>query len=295
MRVLVAYDGSPGAEQALVLAGALHWPAATRFTVAAVVETAIVPIGVSTRAINPGSPLDASIAELHQERVSEAARSLGVGGREAEGVLLRGRPGTALVDEATRSGADLLIAGSRGHGRVARLLLGSVSEELVDQAPCPVLVARTDQVSRVLLAIDGSPGAEAAASLLANWEIFERVPIHVLSVADVMEPVQFGLAPARYHQAAAEHAAYYAETQETHTQIAAEAALRLSAAGRTADPTMRTGGAADEILDLASEAAADLIAMGSHGRSGVSRILLGSVARNVLHGSASSVLIVRDA
>jgi nucleotide-binding universal stress UspA family protein len=112
-------------------------------------------------------------------------------------------------------------------------------------------------------------------------------------VADVMEPVQFGLAPAAYHRAAAEHAQYFADAQENHTRIAAESAARLEAVGRPAIPTMRTGGAADEIIDLATEAGADLIVIGSQGRTGVARIVLGSVARNVLSGSRASVLVVR--
>jgi len=121
----------------------------------------------------------------------------------------------------------------------------------------------------------------------------EGVPIHVLSVTDEMEPVQFGLAPPGYHQAAEQHAAFVAESRENHTRIAVEAAERLGAAGRQADSTMRSGGAADEILDFASEAGADLVVVGSHGRTGLARIFLGSVARNVLYGSRASVLVVR--
>jgi nucleotide-binding universal stress UspA family protein len=149
-------------------------------------------------------------------------------------------------------------------------------------------------MTRIVLATDGSVPAIAATSLLSTWPIFEGVPIHVLSVTDVMEPVQFGLAPPAHHRAAEEHARFYAEAQENHTRIAADAAADLRDAGRQADPTMRTGGAAEEILDLAAQAGADLIVMGSQGRTGLTRMVLGSVARNVLHGSRVSVLIVRD-
>ena len=117
--------------------------------------------------------------------------------------------------------------------------------------------------------------------------------MHVLSVADVMEPVQFGLAPPKYHRAAAEHASAVAEEKENHTRIADETAARLRAAGRQADATMRTGRAADEIIALAAETGADLVVMGSQGRTGLARMVLGSVARKVLNGTAASVLIVR--
>lgn len=294
MRVLVAYDGSAGAEQAVALAGALRWPADTTLTVAAVVERPIQQLGLPS-GVTATPEIDTLIREHHHETVSEAARRLGWDSLEAEGVVLDGRPATALLEEAGRVRADLIIAGSRGRGRVASLVLGSVSAELVDNAACPVLVARTGRVSRVVLAVDDSVPAAAAESLVADWAIFDGLPIHVLSVTDMMEPVQFGrLARPEYRQAAAEHAAYFAEAQENHLRIATEAAERLRDGGRDADPAMRTGGAADEILDYTAETGVDLIVMGSQGRTGMARIVLGSVARNVLHGSRISVLIVRS-
>jgi nucleotide-binding universal stress UspA family protein len=111
-------------------------------------------------------------------------------------------------------------------------------------------------------------------------------------VADVMEPVRFGFAPASYHRAAEDHARYFAEAQEQHRALAEEAAGRLRNAGRKADPATATGSASEQIIDFAATLEADLIVMGSQGRSGVERFLLGSVARNVLHGSATSVLVV---
>jgi universal stress protein E len=288
MRALIAYDGSPGAEQAVSLAAALRWPPKSQLRIAVAVEPPLIAAPL------PGGGIVSMRAGSERQRLAEPVHRLAIGGRRTRGVVLHGRPGTVLVEETARFEADLLIAGSRGYGGIA-MLLGSVSAELVDNASCPVLVARNDQITSIVLAMDGSAPAAAAESMLSTWPIFEGLPIHVVSVTVGMEPVRFGAARPAYHRAAAEHAKAYAEEQEFHARVATEAAARLVALGRQADPTMRssTKGAADEIIRLASETGSELVVIGSRGRTGLARIALGSVARNVLYGSPSSVLIVR--
>jgi nucleotide-binding universal stress UspA family protein len=75
-------------------------------------------------------------------------------------------------------------------------------------------------------------------------------------------------------------------------RIADETTANLRAAGRDASGEMRTGVAASEIIATAEAVGAGLIVMGSRGQTGLARVLLGSVARNVLHGSGASVLVV---
>src|SRR3990172_6753722 len=77
---------------------------------------------------------------------SAPAASLQEGGRSVQSAVIRGRAATAIVEEARRFGADLVIVGSRGHGALEEMLLGSVSAEGVDHAPCPVLEIRTTHI-----------------------------------------------------------------------------------------------------------------------------------------------------
>src|SRR5699024_148939 len=112
----------------------------------------------------------------------------------------RGRPASVLIDTADAFDADLIVVGSRGHGRVAALILGSVSSEVVDHAARPVLVARQAEAREVVFATDGSDAAAHVGSILATWPIFDRVPIHVVSVADVDQPWHTGVAPTMYRQ-----------------------------------------------------------------------------------------------
>jgi nucleotide-binding universal stress UspA family protein len=296
MRILIAYDGSAGAEQSLSLADSVDWPSDSTIRIASVIEPTLLFVGAPTAGglDIPPPEVDAQITAHQQELVTAAAARLRSADRTVDGVVLRGRPATALVDEATRFGADLAIGGSRGHGSISRLLLGSVSAEVVDQAPCPVLVSRTPSIGRVIFATDGSEASAAAEALLSTWTIFERVPIHVVSVADVAEPWHTGIAPGMYRQVIEAHAKDVAEARAEHARIAEETTDRLRAVGRQAEAVTRTGDAAAEIIAAAADVEADLVVIGTRGRTGLARVVLGSVARNVLQGSTTSVLVVRE-
>jgi nucleotide-binding universal stress UspA family protein len=208
--------------------------------------------------------------------------------------VLRGRPASVIVDEAGAFGADLCVVGSRGHGTIASLVLGSVSGEVVDHAPCPVLVARQPELSRIVFATDASPSATAAQNLMSEWPIFDGLPIRVVSVAEVPHPWRTGIAPTMYRKVAYARAKDLAEAKREHQRIADESVEQLLAAGRRAIPDVRVGDAAGEVIAAAESFDADLVVMGSRGRSGLTRVLLGSVARNVVQGSTASILVVHD-
>jgi nucleotide-binding universal stress UspA family protein len=208
--------------------------------------------------------------------------------------VFEGRPATVVVEEADRTPADLVVVGSRGHGRLASLVLGSVSAEIVDRARQPVLVARSASLTRVVLAADGSPSAAHAERLVATWPLFASTPVRVVSVAEVVEPWRTGIAPTMYTQAIAAYQHDLEEARQHHERLAAEAAERLRAAGREAGSEGRTGDPPAEIVAAAEGFGADLVAMGSRGNTGVKRLVLGSVARDVVYGGTTSVLIARD-
>ena len=296
MRVLIAYDGSAGAAQSLRLADSVDWPADSTLRIASVIEPTLLFVGTPMAGglEVPSPEVDAQITAYQQELVSTAARSLRSADRTVEGIVLRGRPATALLDEATRFGADLMMGGSRGLGTITSLLLGSVSAEVVDRAPCPVLVSRTQSISRVIFATDGSVPSAAAETVLSTWPIFERPPIHVVSVAEVIEPWHTGIAPTMYRRVIEAHASDLAEATAEHTRLAEESTARLRARGRQAEVVIRTGDAAAEIIAAVADVGADLVVIGSRGRTGLASVVLGSVARNVLHGSAASVLVVHE-
>ena len=294
MRILLAYDGSQGSQQALALVDALALPPGSSIRVVLVVEPAMAPLGPSGMpgALIPSPALDERLMAVLQADVDAAVRTLGRADRSAEGTVIIGRPATVLVDEATRFRADLAVVGSRGHGPIASLVLGSVSSEVSDHAPCAVLVARTPEITRVLFATDGSEASASAEEVLATWPTFEGLAIRVMSVADVAAPWHSGIAPMMHAKVAGAYAQAVEVAKAEHSKIAEDAAVRLRAGGRSVETNLRTGDAAGEITSEADEFGADLIVVGSRGRTGLVRLVLGSVARNVLHGSRASVLVV---
>jgi nucleotide-binding universal stress UspA family protein len=295
MRVIVAFDGSAAATDAVALVQGMGWPADAVLRVISVIEPMLLANqGPLYRGAGLGPEIDEAVTTYTQETLDRVVERLRSSERTVEGEVLRGRAASAIIDDARDFRADLVIVGSRGHGTIASLLLGSVSSEVVDQASCPVLVARTTALSRVVFATDGSPSAQAAEAILSDWPIFVGTPIRVVSVADVVRPWTTGIAPTMYGQVLDAYAADLRDARLEHEGIAVDAATRLRDRGRVADAELRDGDAAAEVLEVIAQQHADLVVLGSRGRTGLTRFILGSVARNVLSGSTSSVLIVRD-
>ena len=121
------------------------------------------------------------------------------------------------------------------------------------------------------------------------------LPVQVVTVVDAPFPFTAANSDAGPSMYAAIQAYYDSvpARREAAARIASDRSATLSAAGVKATAEMREGDAADELIASASASHADGIVIGSHGRTGVSRLFLGSVARAVLFNAPCSVLIVR--
>jgi nucleotide-binding universal stress UspA family protein len=295
MRVLIAYDGSPNAEQALSLAAALRLPPGSTIHLVRVAEPTVVAtpaprhFGSDVLVVQP----DARAVTTGERELAAAVERMRSSELVIEARVVAGRPATVLLEEARGVGADLVVVGSRGYTSISSLLLGSVSAEIVDHARGPVLVARRPSVTRVLLATDGSAHAAVAEAIVKRWPVFDAVPIRVVSVADAGLPWNPAIAPTMPIAIGEEYERQLDEAAGAQGQVAETAAARLRAAGRDADGVSRRGDAAAVLIEDAESFGSDLIVVGSRGLKGAMRLALGSVARNVLYGSSASVLIVR--
>jgi nucleotide-binding universal stress UspA family protein len=299
MRILLAIDGSRSSNMARDLVAAMPWPGGSAIRIVSVVpRNASLGIDLSPEAVSRAEVdryLDPGV-RAHAIALADAERELDVAHFDVriERFLLRGRAASLILQEARDFAADLIVVGHRGHGTIETMLLGSVSAEVVDHAPCAVLVARSAERGRIVFADDGSPSAKVAASVLESLPLPPTTPIAVLTVTDEEFPYETAVAPALYNEALA---AYQESKDEAHRHglaVAAAAAARFEQLGFRATPVLRAGDPAHEILAYAREQRTGLLVLGTRGHTGLRRLLLGSVARNVLIHAPCSVLIVRE-
>ena len=181
-------------------------------------------------------------------------------------------PPAAIAEVAEKFKPDLIFMGRHGRGGLTRLMLGSVTARVIGLSPFKVLVVprgATLSFQRLLVASDGSPDSEAA------WEealaIARAAGSQLLAVAVAREEGEF-------------------------PQVLARLDRLLAAANRQEVPVetrMLQGVPDDAIVQAALDSQSDLILMGSRGRTGLSRLLLGSVAERVIGQTPCPVMIVK--
>ena len=298
MRILLAVDGSLSSDRATELVSTFPLPPESVIRVVAVQQPFVDVLALSWASVGGSGIGDETEEEQDARHLKEAIERAETTLRRPnlilEGFLVRGRPASAIVDEAGAMEADLVVVGSRGHGTIATMVLGSTASEVVDHAPCPVLVARNSTLGMVALADDGSPSARTAESVVATWPLFADREISVVAVAEVGVPVAAGFTPGLYDQVLESYTRSVDEARQQVAEASQAVVTRLSDAGRMATTFVLDGDPAAEIVRHATERSTGTIVMGTRGRTGLARLLLGSVARNVLVHAPCSVLIVRE-
>ena len=293
MRILLALDGSPSSLVARDLTAGLRWPAKTAITLVTALD---FPIAWAANGLAAGGDWftnkEAPLRRQAEDALTAMREPLEKHGWTIDQRVVQGRAATAILSAATDVDADLIVVGSRGFGPIRSMLLGSVSAEVIGSADRSVLVARGTEVSRALIATDGSECTSALPDILADWNILRGLEAVAISVAPVDSPA-FELMVNLYTFGDETIERERRDLLERHRGYAAQLAERLTGAGISTVEKVAKGDAAQEILAAARERRADLIITGSRCLHGVDRWLLGSVARNVVLHADGSVLIVR--
>lgn len=190
-------------------------------------------------------------------------------------------PASALLEAS--EDADLLVVGARGLGGFKGLLLGSVSERVLERSSCPVAIVRTDgpaaEDGPIVVGIDGSRHATAALRWAAAEAACRRTQLHV--VHGWSRP-----AAALSASAAVDDALEQCAGDVMRAALADE-----ELAGLDVVSTVRRAGATTALLEAAKDAS--LVVVGSRGRGALSGLFLGSTSRQVAHHSPAPVVVVR--
>lgn len=190
----------------------------------------------------------------------------------------------AIIDAAKERSCDLIIIGRRGHKKNERPFMESVTARVIGSSPIDVLVIPKDTVirwDRILLATDGSTCSEVAAAKAMDMARNFNSSLQVVSVVNIPDEAH-GEAP---H--AMEKLVFRAHDIVNAVRDKAEAQ------GITAETFIREGEPYEKIVNMADHVDADVICMGTYGRTGLRRILMGSVTEKVIRKSARPVLVVK--
>lgn len=286
MKLLLAADSVISTEVLVGAVGVRPWPEGTTAHVLSVVADTDVPEEV-WREVGYGKAAVQREMERRGEQITAiAVERLNEVGIPAEVVVTRGDPRHLIPFFARKWSSDLIFVRAHVRKDMAHWMLGSVARAVVAHAPCTVQIVRDlaedrahtlDSGRRVLLATDGSQTSATAARALAERPWPEGSEFRIISVE---EP--WAINPSRVkHDEQAQEAVRSAE------QVLASAGLKATLA------VVLSGHAKEGILEEAEKWGADLIVVGSHGRRGFKRFLLGSVSEAVAMNAHCSVVIVR--
>lgn len=292
-KILVPLDGSALAERALPIA--LQLARATQgelilFRVP-VFEVAVAPAFGGYGIVLPDQSLEHARAQA-REYLRDQQKYLNAPDVKMRVMIVDGDVASAIVDLARAEQVDLIVMSTHGYSGVTRWVLGSVTERVLSDAPCPVYVARTpDLPHSLLITLDGSalseralpPGLEVGATFNAKVTLLSAVREIDSNLFAEMDQLERGMAQRLRED-------YILETQHYLRDIA----QRYHRDDLSLETATTFEPAAQSILEFIETHEVDLVVMATHGRTGVSRWLYGSVTEKVLREAQRSILVVRS-
>ena len=277
MNILLAVDESSASQIAIEEVAGRPWPEATTVEVLTVVETGQVSNGVN----------DAAVALLRDA------------GLRALGKVAAGDAKAVIAARAEAMRPDLIVVGSHRPSALTDLFVGNVAVHTLRHAGCSVAIvrARLDDgliPRKILLAVDGSAYAEAAARAIAERPWPARSEVRVLSVVEVVLPAMHALFDPPFVQSD-EVQRLRVEAVARAQRAVSDAVAILAPSGLAVSETISVllDGTKEVILQEARDWGADWLFVGSHGRQGAERLLMGSVSEALAMQANCSVEVVR--
>ena len=254
------------------------------------------PVSMGPHVIYKDQIEGSAMAHISQWLRSIAAR-LENEGVEAQIKITLGRPADEILRVAAEDRCSLIAMSTHGRNVIGRAILGSVTDKVIRTSTVPVLTIAPEKakayqaqdgvpLKRVMLPLDGSELAEQAAPYVESLARSLSLKVLLVRVVDLEYPL--------YAYPAGEQLARLTEGRLSEASRYLDRVSRdLKSRGLTVETTVLRGSPAQALLDLAHRTQSDLIAMTTHGRSGLSRWLTGSVADALVRASGDPVLVIR--
>ncbi len=297
LKVLWATDGSDESRVALPLLRRLVLPVTKDLTVLSVAPHSFIsgarPDPMFLTRITPAAKRRALMEA--EDVARQAATDLDPPPGIEVGAMSRWGNAIEEVLRVTRTmRRDLVVIGAKGHSNLELILLGSVSQGVVQHSRTPVLIARPgpDDLDRVLIGYDGSPQAKRAVQFLDKLNLDKSVVIQLVYVVEPFHAPQGS--SARFRRQAIDELKHLDEQQQDFAEKAlATMTQQLKADGRKVESGVLKGPAGPTLDNAAVKAGADLILLGVRKPSPESKYLLGGTAEKLVRSSRSSVMIIK--
>lgn len=303
-RILVPLDHSPDSEQVLPYARRLALSLNLPITLITAVEPEHPNI---SRSLNPAlhqHETTASRTEQSEAHLEDEAAKLRAAGCQAHPVTHIGMAAEVIVEEADQDPGTLIAMSSHGRSGLARWWLGSVTDKVLHLSTHPMLLIKSQSgraeadgiLERLVIPTDGSELAEQvipyAADLAASLELGVDL---VMATPSQQEFAAISMAPMESPHASADYYAGLTELVDADARQYLEGIRHRLAESGLGDVEIHHihNSAPEAIIDVANAGPHRLVAMTTHGRSGVSRLVLGSVAERVVRQSGDPVLLIR--
>lgn len=278
-KILVAVDGSESSMHALKESFKLANSEKSWITVVSVMPSYEGDLDlISVKNITE------SMKKPFEDALSDAEKIAQEKGALIKTVAEEGEIYERIIDLSDAENSDLIILGRRGLRRIERVLVGSVTARVIGFTQKDVLVVPKDAeigLKKILLATDGSKYSEAAAERAIDLAKSYGGELMIVSIAEAASEL-YEESPAAVENLL-KKAKGYAE----------DVAKRAESIGIKAEAIVKEGKICQVITDFAKEQKSDLIIMGSHGKRGLRRLLMGSVAERVIGLAACPVLVVK--
>ncbi|MCA9471883.1 MAG: universal stress protein [Nitrospirales bacterium] len=250
--------------------------------------------------------LDSTVANLYIQEQKKAAQaklaSLVLEAKktlsDVQSHLLAGSQADQITQFALSSQADLIVTGTHGWTGFDRVMMGSVAERVIHQAPCPVLSVRdiSNMETQHMTAADVTPRhillpVDFSDCSLDAYEYVDNLEKHVdasITLMHVLEPLSYSL------DFTLSHPVEDRQHREHVTQRITQLTEAMTRQGLTANYLIKTKPIPEAIVQSAKDVGADLIVMGTHGRQGLRRLIMGSVTTAVLRHSSIPVMTVKS-